>query len=82
MQQLTAAERKKLEDRYSEGYQFIARDKDGVLFSYGVKPRRGFDNFIPRSFTHLRIRGSEDFLSFIKWEDEPYEIEELLKGDI
>ena len=66
-------------------YRWIARDKDGnMLWIYVDKPhknKRGYwqnigDNKgrILELFNHL--------FQFIKWEDtEPYNIEELLKGE-
>ena len=60
-------------------YKWIARDKNGSIFLYIDKPvKRNFwlDNFgtIRLPFDHL--------FQFIKWEDEePYSIEDLLKGE-
>ena len=59
-------------------YEWIARDIDGRLYIYASKPKKGLviwlDTGLPMvSFDHL--------FRFIKWEDdEPYSIEELLKG--
>ena len=59
-------------------YKWIARDKNGCLYAYASKPKKGIimwesdGSMIP--FDHL--------FQFIKWEDEePYSIEELLKGE-
>ena len=60
-------------------YKWIARDLDGCLYIYSSKPEKGITTWansglpmIP--FYHL--------FQFIKWEDEePYFIEDLLKGE-
>ena len=61
-------------------YEWIARDIDGCLYVYASKPKKGITMWedsgglpmIP--FYHL--------FQFIQWEDEePYSIEELLKGE-
>ena len=62
----------------NEKYKWIARDKNDWLYVYASKPKKGitiWENtgspMMP--FVHL--------FNFIKWEDEePYSIEELLKG--
>jgi hypothetical protein len=61
-------------------YKWIARDSSGALFVYGNKPEKGSNVWTGdclgyfNSFKHL--------FQFIKWEDkEPYNIEELLKGE-
>ena len=60
-------------------YKYIARDKSGLIFLFSKKPSKcdyswiGY-NDIAFPFGHL--------FQFIKWEDEePYSIEELLKGE-
>ena len=60
-------------------YKYIARDKSGLIFLFSKKPSKcdyswiGY-NDIAFPFSHL--------FQFIKWEDEePYSIEELLKGE-
>ena len=63
----------------NENYKWIARDKNDWLYVYASKPKKGitiWENtgspMMP--FIHL--------FNFIKWEDEePYSIEELLKGE-
>ena len=63
----------------NEKYKWIARDKNDWLYVYASKPKKGitiWENtgspMMP--FVHL--------FNFIKWEDEePYSIEELLKGE-
>ena len=60
-------------------YKYIARDKNGLIFLHSKKPSKydyswiGY-NDIAFPYYHL--------FQFIKWEDEePYSIEELLKGE-
>ena len=63
----------------NENYKWIARDKNDWLYVYASKPKKGitiWENtgspMMP--FVHL--------FNFIKWEDEePYSIEDLLKGE-
>ena len=60
-------------------YKWIARDIDGCLYVYASKPKKGItmwesDGLPMIPFVHL--------FNFIKWgDDEPYSIEELLKGE-
>ena len=57
-------------------YKWIARDKNGCLYAYASKPKKGIimwesDGLPMIPFAHL--------FQFIKWEDEePYSIEDLL----
>ena len=60
-------------------YKWIARDKNGLIFLFSKKPSKcdyswiGY-NDIAFPYYHL--------FQFIKWEDEePYSIEDLLKGE-
>ena len=67
----------------NENYVWIARDNDGMLFVFTVKPFKmdyywkceyEVDECCVYLFDHL--------FQFIKWEDEePYFIEDLLKGE-
>ena len=62
-------------------YKWIARDKSEQLFAYYRKPNK--------YTTHWRVvevivtgLGFPNLFKFVKWEDEqPYNIEELLKGE-
>ena len=60
-------------------YKWIARDKNGCLYAYTSNPKKEIimwesDGLPMIPFAHL--------FNFIKWEDEePYSIEELLKGE-
>ena len=76
---LTEDEKAILKVLLNENYKWIARDKNDWLYVYASKPKKGitiWENtgspMMP--FVHL--------FNFIKWEDdEPYSIEELLKGE-
>ena len=76
--QLTADEKVILRN-IPEYYKWIAKDIDGSLYVYASKPKKGItmwesDGLPMIPFYHL--------FQFIKWEDdEPYLIEELLKGE-
>ena len=79
MQQLSEEERKILEGRYLEGYIFITRDSILDLEAHYFKPEKSDDFW---KGAGRRIGNGEIYFKFIKWEDnEPYEIEKLLKGD-
>ena len=60
-------------------YKWIARDKNGVIYLYSGRPLKSdfwlnCSESIKLIFPHL--------FQFIKWEDEePYSIEDLLKGE-
>ena len=60
-------------------YKWIARDKNGVIYLYSGRPLKSdfwlnCSESIKLVFPHL--------FQFIKWEDEePYSIEDLLKGE-
>ena len=77
--QLTEDEKAILKVLLSEKYKWIARDKNDWLYVYASKPKKGitiWENtgspMMP--FVHL--------FNFIQWEDEePYSIEDLLKGE-
>ena len=76
---LTEDEKAILKVLLSEKYKWIARDKNGWLYVYASKPKKGitiWENtgspMMP--FVHL--------FQFIQWEDEePYSIEDLLEGE-
>ena len=78
--QLTDAERVILENLPKE-YKWIARDKNGYLYVYADKPEK--NNFIYKvQKTYYEFGMFNHLFQFIKWEDEePYNIEELLKGE-
>ena len=80
---LSEAERIILEN-IDEHYKYIARDEKGYLFVYQIPPvktdKRWFcndTNVYVSSFTMF-----DNLFQFITWNDsEPYNIEELLKGE-
>ena len=60
-------------------YKWIARDIDGRLYIYASKPKKGLTIWVD---TGLSMASFDHLFNFIKWEDEePYSIEELLKGE-
>lgn len=60
-------------------YTWIARDIDGYLYVYASKPKKGITMWVD---TGLPMITFDHLFQFIKWEDdEPYSIEELLKGE-
>lgn len=65
-------------------YGYITRDANGNLFIYQIPPvkidKRWFCNLTNVHITSFTM--FNDLFQFIKWEDkEPYNIEELLKGE-
>lgn len=62
-------------------YKYIARDKDGDIYAYQIKPSKNNETWVDGRF-HINIRAFNHLFQFIKWEDEePYSIEELLKEE-
>ena len=60
-------------------YEWIAREKNGLIFLYASKPKKGLTIWVD---TGLPMVSFDHLFRFIKWEDdEPYSIEELLKGE-
>ena len=60
-------------------YKWIARDIDGHLYIYASKPKKGLTIWVD---TGLPMTTFDHLFRFIKWEDEePYSIEDLLKGE-
>ena len=60
-------------------YKWIARDSDGRLYIYASKPKKGITIW---KDIGLPVISYDHLFQFIKWEDEePYLIEELLKGE-
>ena len=62
-----------------EKYKWIARDKNGLIFIYEKKPSKydySWIGYNDKAFPYYHL------FQFIKWEDEePYLIEDLLKGE-
>ena len=62
-----------------EKYKWIARDKDGLIFLYAKKPSKCEYSWGGCKYILLPL---EHLFQFIQWEDEePYSIEDLLKGE-
>lgn len=81
--QLTKAERVILEN-LPKKYKWIARDRDNELSVYDRAPRKhGLDQYWKNVGDHAaEMNMFQHLFQFIKWEDkEPYNIEELLKGE-
>lgn len=64
---------------------WLARDDvvSKTLYWYSKKPKRGSCTFEIESNIGVmeRIQGFFDVFDFIKWEDEPYSVEEMLRWD-
>ena len=76
---LSDAERVILEN-IDEDYKWIARDECGRLNIFASKPKK-YTNFWNGNVL-LGINAFNHLFQFIKWENEqPYNIEELLKGE-
>ena len=65
-------------------YKWIARDKDGKLFTYKTKPEKmildgvyAYEDEVDEDY--LTLKPIAHLFKLVKWEDEPYSIEELLK---
>lgn len=79
---LTEAERVILENLPKE-YKWIARDENNRLWFYTEKPEKEDFLWQAPSFYTQYIQLFNHLFQFIKWDDEePYNIEELLKGEI
>lgn len=64
-----------------EKYKYIARDNSGELYIYKGKPYKEREEWYSL-FRFNELNLFQDLFQFIKWEDEePYNIEELLKGE-
>ena len=60
-------------------YEWIARNVDGHLYIYASEPEKGIT--IWKKACGLSMASFDHLFKFIKWEDEePYLIEDLLKG--
>lgn len=63
-------------------FKYIARDKDEMLFVFTGKPVKGECIWSAANGGLTSLRIFKHLFQFIKWEDkEPYNIEDLLKGD-
>jgi ferredoxin len=78
---LSEAERVILEN-IDEEYKWICRDKNSALCVYKSEPEKGIGNWNNSEGDWLSLTVFTHLFQFIKWEDEnPYNIEELLKGE-
>ena len=66
-----------------DDYRWISRDKDGGLHIFESKPDKEHDHWsISYYYSFESLCLFRKLFQFIKWEDdEPYNIEELLKGE-
>ena len=77
---LSDAERVILENVDKE-YKWIARDKNGYLKASEDKPEKECVTW-ERCYGYISMGAFNHLFQFIKWEDEePHNIEELLKGE-
>lgn len=75
---LSDAERVILEN-LDKSYEWIAKDEDGNLYIYELKPYKGSGDWCDLK-NEQELSAFNHLFQFIKWEDEaPYNIEELLK---
>lgn len=79
---LSDAERVILEN-VDENYKWIARNEKNVLFVYAERPIKREDYWLNTTMRYaFHLEPFNHLFQFIKWEDtEPYNIEELLKGE-
>lgn len=62
--------------------KFIVRDRDGELKLYTTKPHKLENSWFDSWGEKMYFETFNHLFQFIKWEDEePYNIEELLKGE-
>lgn len=61
---------------------WIARDSSGILNWYQKKPERKESIFVACNTKVIYIPKFFVLFDFIKWEDEPYSVEEMLKWEV
>ena len=62
-------------------YKYIARDKNGALYTYKYKPDKVDDVWGSYYGMGMLLKQFENLFKFIEWDDEePFGIEELLKN--
>ena len=77
---LSSAERVILQN-LDKQYKWIARDKSGHLFAFDSEPSKRHNVWVHCDY-ELTTLDFPNLFTFVKWEDEqPYIIEELLKGE-
>lgn len=66
--------------RHCQNLNFIARDKDGELFAYNIKPKKGESMWSSVNFEYASMKViSDEPFNNIRWEDEePTSREEIL----
>ena len=87
--QLTANEELELRYMQARGFKWIARDENKEVYAYEMMPYKSAG--IPGSSNKYYANNDGDYIEcpvgeyeFLKWEDEPLEIDKLLRenGDI
>lgn len=77
---LSEAERVILEN-IDKDYKWIAKDRDGTLYFYSKKPTK-LESFWENTGKCAKPNVFNHLFQFITWQDnEPYNIEKLLKGE-
>ena len=54
---------------------WVARDKDGELYLYSLRPIKGDKHFVCNTFNSECMQLDSDILSEVTWENSPVEIE-------
>lgn len=77
---LTDTERKILEGRFKEGYNWVAKDEDGVCYFYTSKPEKKNSKWIKDlEYVNGYMTETPISLNFLNWEDsQPINLKELL----
>ena len=78
---LTAEERTFCEAIAYPQNKYIARDKDGDLFFFNDTPIRNESEWVSEHF-YATFKIAKSNFPFIKWEDEPWSIEDLLELEV
>lgn len=81
-QTLTEDENSFLKVSYNNGYRYLAKDRNEKICRISKeKPIRLCDEYwaTNNDINHFYLNIFPSLFQFIKWEDEPYSIEELLK---
>ena len=75
---LTRFEYEYLKVAKKEGFNFIARDEDNMLYGFTKQPKK-HNSYWHNSYKFIKIFKS--MFKFVKWEDEePWEIDEILNN--
>lgn len=74
--ELLTGEEKAILELLDEKYEYIARDKDGMLYAYGDKPIRFLTDWVGELYSRMPF---DNLFEFVSWEDEePTKISDLL----